>query len=227
MGKNKLPKRVTEPSGNRANASKVTKAERQRLKREATEQALDNYFDLNIHVGIEHLNSLRNSKPDASPREILNIMSDSFLKDLRTADHNTKKASLHQEFILGALAVYGPSLQDDVRRRSIKILTSKLSRLKLSRALKGAANGAVLVAEVALEIFPVFKNAKFLKKFKNVKPATLEKGAKLAVQAGVGVAGKVVNTPRGSNGDSTIDKLFDVLGPAPKYWPDGKSPEAR
>lgn len=199
--------------------AKQTQLERQQLKREESERVLDDYFEKNLHLGIESLKNARVSRPEATPREILTILQLNFLNGLKTAEHASAKASLYQDFILGSLAIHKETMDDEARRAGTKLLKRKLAGLKRNATLKGVANGVGIVAEIAIEFMPFFKNAKFLKKIKNVKPASVEKGAKLVAQAGVAAVGKVVNSPRGSNGDPTVNKLSEILGPAPKSWP--------
>ena len=190
--------------------------EAQKLK---AEQKLDHYLRVNIQLGVEHLTKVRLANPSATPLEVWRTMATKLADEMVSAADEVARSIALQEFVLGSIALNEVNLNAGEKRKLVAFLVRKMNGMNLKKNAKFAANGLVIAAEIAIEVIPFAKNVKWIKNFKKVKPATVEKVVKGVAQAGMIGANKLINHKNNNRvADSVVPKVKELLGELPKDW---------
>jgi hypothetical protein len=194
------------------------------LQVEKVERRQDELYASNRQIGVEQLERLRALQPGASPLTTWNLLALSFIEGVSRTKDEEVVSSLHREFVLTAIEIYGgPKVGVQVRRECIGLIEVRFRNFKIKKNAGKAINAVITLADIAVTFIPGLQNAKFLKnaKFLNAKNLTKLIQWISRIRPFVDKAKVKIDEirPDERQAHRMVQQVKDKLGAMPSSWP--------
>lgn len=191
---------------------------------EKVEQRRDELFEANRQIGVEQLKRLRKLQPGASPLATWKLLEMSFVEGVSTTTDEEVISSLHREFVLTAIEIYGgPKVNVDARRACIGLIETRFRNFQIKKNTGKAINALITLADIAVTFIPGLQNAKFLKKAKFLNAKNLTKVIQWISRVRPFVDRAKIKLdelhPDQRQAHRMVEQVKEKLGAVPKSWP--------